>query len=133
MTVRSLPKRLAICLALFTSLLAILACNFGSSGGISKDIAGNYDVTGTNFDGSAYKGTVVIEKSGNGYTLAWETGPTSSTGAGTLSGDTFTVRWTDGENSGDVTYTLQADGSLVGTWTADGIDGQGTETLTPRH
>lgn len=55
------------------------------------------------------------------------------TGEGRFDGRVFTGRWqtADGSRSGAAVYTLQLDGSLSGTWTQNGLDGQGTETLTP--
>jgi hypothetical protein len=55
------------------------------------------------------------------------------TGTGSFDGTTFTVDWEMGTTtSGTATYELHADGLLIGTWTQDGEEGEGTETLTPR-
>lgn len=37
-----------------------------------------------------------------------------------------------GAIKGTVTYTYQSDGSLKGTWTQDGVNDIGSETLTPQ-
>ena len=98
-----------------------------------KDISGIYILKGTNFDGSGYTGEVRITKSNNIYNLVWSIGEQQAqTGTGEFNGTQLTGRWQEGNNSGDIIYTLQSDGSLTGIWTADGHDGQGTETLIPK-
>lgn len=121
--------------------LAALACGSSSStsGGSdsnqppAKDISGTYEVTGVNLDGNNYQGEVKLTSLGKTtYTMDWTIGSGTQSGTGTLSGNTLTADWTDGTHSGTVTYTLQSDGSLSGSWTQEGVDGKGTETLTPK-
>ncbi len=98
------------------------------------DITGIYTLRGTNFDGSAYAGEVTITKSDNTYNIIWSIGKQQSqTGTGTFDGTQLIARWQEGKNSGDAIYALQPDGSLIGIWTQDGHDGQGTETLIPKR
>ncbi|MGB6905642.1 MAG: caspase family protein [Methyloceanibacter sp.] len=85
---------------------------------------GSYSVEGKNADGSAYKGTVEIERQGKGYHLSWEVGSSNYEGKGTLAGNLLTVDW---GSSTPVVYALGLDGSLAGLWDA----GRGEETLTP--
>jgi hypothetical protein len=85
---------------------------------------GSYKVEGKNADGSAYQGTVEIERQGKGYHLSWEVGSSSYEGKGTLAGNLLTVDW---GSSTPVVYALGTDGSLTGLWDA----GMGEETLTP--
>jgi hypothetical protein len=85
---------------------------------------GSYRVEGKNADGSAYRGTVEIERQGKGYHLNWEVGSSSYEGKGTLAGNLLTVDW---GSSSPVVYALGKDGSLTGLWDA----GKGEETLTP--
>ena len=54
---------------------------------------GSYRVEGKNADGSAYQGTVEIERQGKGYHLSWEVGSSSYEGDGTLAGNLLTVDW----------------------------------------
>lgn len=119
--------------------LSALACGPAVSGAgatsapVGRDISGTYDVAGINLEGNRYKGVVVITHDGpNQYTLNWTIGVGTQAGTGTLNGDTLTATWADEVNSGDVTYTLQPDGSLSGDWTQKGKSGTGTETLTPQ-
>jgi len=97
------------------------------------NLAGTYSVAGTNPGNTgSYTGMATIAKDGEKYKMHWQVGTTYD-GVGTLSGNTFTAEWgTDKAHVGTVTYTLQKDGSLKGTW-YDARDPKnlGTETLTP--
>lgn len=107
-------------------LLAGLACSAGGGGG---DIAGTYNLAGTNPDGSTYSGTVEITLvEGATYTVTWNLPTQVFQGTGTLDGNTFTVD--DGEFI--TVYTVQPDGVLNGTWSSAGQEGTGTEVLTPQ-
>jgi hypothetical protein len=86
--------------------------------------AGNYDVSGKSFDGSAYSGTVAITGKADRYRLVWKVGSSTYKGTGRLSGNLLTVDW---GSSTPVVYALSADGTLAGLW--DG--GAGEEFLTP--
>ncbi len=85
---------------------------------------GTYKVEGKNADGSAYKGTVEMEKRGKGYHLSWQVGSSSYVGDGKLAGNLLTVEW---GSATPVVYALAENGSLTGLWDA----GKGEETLTP--
>ena len=76
---------------------------------------GSYKVEGKNADGSAYQGTVEIERQGKGYHLSWEVGSSSYEGKGTLAGNLLTVDW---GSSTPVVYALGTDGGLTGLWDA---------------
>ena len=98
------------------------------------NIAGTYWVKGTNPGGKgAYQGIATVIKSGDSYRIHWEVG-TIYDGVGKLNGGVLTVEWGNTkENVGTVTYNLQPDGSLKGTWfTARNPTDLGTETLTPK-
>ena len=98
------------------------------------NLAGTYWVQGTNPGGrGAYKGVATIVKAGDTYRVHWEVG-TVYEGIGKLNGNTFAVEWgTTKENVGTVTYTLQPDGTLKGTWfVAKNPSSLGTEILTPK-
>ncbi|MBI3764842.1 MAG: hypothetical protein HY260_23625 [Chloroflexi bacterium] len=101
--------------------------------GVEVDISGNYTVFGTNLSGAGYSGKATITRTTSGYSVRWTFGSEIESGTGTLVADTLSVRWqtSDGKRSGTATYTLQPDGTLSGTWTQDGVTGEGTETLTP--
>jgi hypothetical protein len=91
----------------------------------ADQIDGNYTLTGTNPNGTRYRGTVVIHGDGTNYRFIWliSNGDTF-TGTGILNGNTIVVDW--GQKD-PVIYTV-GNGVLYGTWAA----GRGTETLTRR-
>ncbi|PYS87018.1 MAG: hypothetical protein DMF70_01370, partial [Acidobacteria bacterium] len=75
------------------------------------DIAGKYNVTGTNPNGSAYKGELEVIKHGDVYQFRWS-GGASYDGVGVQLGDVIAVAFTTGENGkgcGVVDYTITDD------------------------
>ena len=89
-------------------------------------LEGDYNCTGTNPDGSGYRGTTTITPiSHNRYSLKWEIGTQTYTGTGALAGNTLTVDWDD---TWPVIYKVKVNGTLEGTWS----NGRATETLVPR-
>ena len=99
---------------------------------LAQDIGGRYSVNGTNFDGSRYGGTALIEvTSKTTCHITWETGSTA-TGICMRNGDSFAASYMMGNAVGLVIYEVQGDGSLEGLWTVAGQDGVGTEVLTPQ-
>jgi hypothetical protein len=89
-------------------------------------IEGEYDVTGTNTDGKEYKGKLAVNKSGAGYTFAWDAGGTFA-GFGITTGDKVAVGL-GGKKCGFVAYELKGDGTLEGKWGGQGNTSFGTET-----
>jgi hypothetical protein len=109
---------------------AMLTAGFAAAAS-AQSIGGNYDVHGTNFDGSRYEGTAVITRSSDSTCrIHWQTGSTSD-GICMLAGKSFAAAYSMGKNVGLVVYELQPDGSLKGYWTIADQSGSGTETLTP--
>ncbi len=90
-------------------------------------LVGTYRVTGTNPDGSSYRGTLTIEAQGETYSLIWEVGNTLTTGVGLRQGDVLSGGW----DCGVVTYQIQGDGSLEGVWALCGERHIGTERAVP--
>ncbi|MDA8425696.1 MAG: hypothetical protein M0Z80_06120 [Treponema sp.] len=97
----------------------------GSPAGNPGGIGGTYRATGTNPDGSAYRGTCVVGLNADGtYSFVWEVGGTSYVGVGRLKDGIMTVDWGD---ASPVIYQVQRGGKvLVGTWS----DGKATETIS---
>ena len=91
----------------------------------TSGIGGTYTATGTNPDGSAYRGSCVVALRPDGsYSFSWAIGESTSAGVGTLEKGVLTVDWGD---DSPVIYQVQKDGTtLVGTW----ADGDATEKLT---
>jgi hypothetical protein len=85
---------------------------------------GNYRVQGTNPDGSPYRGTLTLERSGPLYLVRWKIGKDTYEGQGTLNGNTLTVDWGQPD---PVIYQVMNDGTLEGTWAR----GKAKESLIP--
>jgi len=98
----------------------------------AQGVGGEYQVKGTNFDGSPYSGTASITPSSNSTCrIEWKTGSTTSSGFCMLSGSALAAAYKLNDSVGLVLYELQSDGSLKGIWTIADKSGAGTETLTP--
>ena len=97
----------------------------------AQTVGGQYQVSGTNPNGSRYQGTATITPSSDSTCrIVWHTGSTS-TGICMLAGKAFAASYVLGGKVGLVVYELQADGSLKGVWTMADQPGSGTEVLTP--
>lgn len=111
------------------------------------DPTGTYNVVGRNADnGSTYKGTVEVSRTGATYKIVWDIGGKKSIGtglgshfenAGTIvtgpaSGkDTgLSVGYLNKDSFGIATYYLQADGSWSGVWAYGGSQHTTSETWT---
>ena len=95
----------------------------------ARDIAGNYNVTGSNPDGGAYKGTLEIIPHGDVYQFRWNAG-TQYDGVGVANGTVVAVAFANGPNGkgcGVVDYEIRGDGALDGKWGYWGVSEAGTE------
>ncbi len=90
------------------------------------DLAGEYDVTGTNTGGGSYTGTLKTAKDGEGYTFEWNTGNVDK-GFGIRQGDTASVG-IGGPDCAFVSYEIKPDGTLEGKWGGRSSKTFGTET-----
>jgi hypothetical protein len=96
------------------------------------DIAGKYNVVGSNPDGGAYKGTLEVISHGDVYQFRWNAG-TQYDGVGVTNGDVVAVAFANGANGkgcGVVDYEIGSDGTLDGKWGYWGVDQAGTENAT---
>jgi len=96
---------------------------------LAADIAGEYTVTGTNENGSLYKGTLSVIRHGDVYQFRWSAGPQYD-GIGIPNGGVIAVAFTQGANGkgcGVVSYQILADGTLDGAWGYWGVNERGTE------
>lgn len=89
------------------------------------DLAGKYDVTGTNSGGGDYKGTLGVKKDGDGYEFEWNTGAVAK-GFGIRQGNTASIG-IGGQQCGFVSYEVKPDGTLEGKWGGQGTKKFGTE------
>lgn len=98
----------------------------------AQDIGGAYLVQGTGFDGAAYGGNARITLTSD-YTcrIEWNTGGQLSSGICMRQGNVFSAAYMIEGRVGMIIYTLNPDGSMQGTWTVDGVNAVGSESLYP--
>ena len=108
---------------LFPLALSLLALGAAAPG--HADLAGSYDVTGTNPDESAYGGTLLVAARGPVYQFSWATG-NDYEGVGLQGNDAVAVGY-GGEGCGAVIYRVGGDGTLHGRWALYGTEAVGTE------
>lgn len=96
------------------------------------NIAGKYNITGSNPTGSNYKGTLEVIAHGDVYQFRWNAGAQYD-GVGIQNGNIVAVSYTTGENGqgcGVVDYDIKGDGALEGKWGYWGVNEAGTENAT---
>jgi hypothetical protein len=122
---------------LFATTLAAAALFGGTPLALAaSDVGGSYQVNGTNFDGSKYKGTAKITiTSKTTCNIEWKTGGgSSSVGICMRNDDSFSAAYKMKDGAvGLIIYKMLDDGTMEGVWTLSGMDGAGTEVLTPAH
>lgn len=100
----------------------------------NKDIAGNYDATGSNPNGgSPYKASLVVTPRDDVYQFSWDSGGNKYDGVGVVTDSTVAVSYTDGPNGkgcGVVLYKIGADGSLDGRSGYWGVNSAESEKAT---
>ena len=96
----------------------------------APDIAGSYNVNGTNPEGGQYKGVLEVIKHGDVYQFRWNAG-SQYDGVGVQNGKVIAVAFangSDGKGCGVVDYDIANDGSLNGKWGYWGTNEAGTES-----
>lgn len=96
------------------------------------DIAGKYNVAGSNPDGATYKGTLEIIPRGDVYQFRWNAG-TQYDGVGVANANVVAVAFANGANGkgcGVIDYNIQGDGALDGKWGNWGVNEAGSEKAT---
>jgi hypothetical protein len=130
--------------------LVISACALIAAPSLAlADPSGTYNLVGRNADnGSTYKGTVEVSRTGATHKVVWLIGGKKSIGTGLGShfknGDTIvtgpasdddtglSVGYINKDSFGIATYYLQRDGSWSGVWTYGGSQHTTSETWTPQ-
>jgi hypothetical protein len=98
----------------------------------APDVAGKYNIVGTNPDGASYKGTLEVIARGDVYQFRWNAG-SQYDGVGVQNGNIVAVAYTTGTNGkgcGVVDYDIRSDGTLDGKWGYWGTNEAGTEAAT---
>jgi hypothetical protein len=86
------------------------------------NLAGLYQVTGFNPNGSAYRGMVAVTQKGGEFAFKWWIGTQIFSGSGHFAGRMLVVNWGD---KTPVVYSFGKEGALNGEW----ADGTATERL----
>jgi hypothetical protein len=112
---------------------ALLATCLCSGTAFAQSIGGQYQVIGTNINGSTYAGEATVSlTSETTCEITWKTGSTTSVGICMRNDDAFSAAYKMDDGSvGLVIYKVAADGSMDGLWTIAGNGGDGTEKLVP--
>lgn len=82
----------------------------------TANIAGKYNITGSNPNGTPYRGTLEVLAHGDVYQFRWVAGRQYD-GVGVVNGDVVAVAFADGPNGrgcGVINYVIRGDGSLLG-------------------
>jgi hypothetical protein len=98
----------------------------------APNIAGKYNVVGSNPNGGNYKGTLEVIARGDVYQFRWNAGAEYD-GVGIQNGNVVAVAYTTGSNGqgcGVVDYDIKDDGALDGKWGYWGTNEAGTESAT---
>ncbi len=90
------------------------------------DLAGAYQVSGRNPDGSAYQGELNVIRRGEVYQFSWKI-PSELEGVGVQQGNAVTVGW-GGQTCGVAQYVVESTGNLRGAFGAFGQNYLGRET-----
>ena len=94
------------------------------------DPSGTYDVKGTELDGTAYHGTLVISKSGDVYELAYTFDDGTTQEGSAVGDDSFLAYGYGDEEELGVGLMTAKGGNWEGIWTHVGADKMSTETWT---
>ncbi|MGI9596181.1 MAG: hypothetical protein ACR2QK_08475 [Acidimicrobiales bacterium] len=123
-------------------LIMLYACALPGDLAVGRDddgdLPGIYTVNGIDPIGTEYSGTIVIKATDTAdrFDVEWIVTGAIQVGIGVRDGDRLVVTWTEvtsatDDGTGPITYAIQADGKLVGTWYADGFDVPGSERVFP--
>jgi hypothetical protein len=96
------------------------------------DPSGKYAVEGKGPDGSTYKGSATITKTGDTYKVVWVIGSDKFIGTAVGDDDFFAVGYKSGNDSGIAVYGREGKASWKGVWTYSGGTKIGSELLTPQ-
>lgn len=109
------------------TLLVAVALLCSSALAFAADPAGSYSVSGTNpGNGSSYRGSVTVSRTGNTYRVIWVVGGTRYTGTGIGNREGLAVSYRSGNSTGLALYGSDG-GNWQGVWTYAGGHDLGTE------
>jgi hypothetical protein len=86
------------------------------AGAAGAQFTGQYRVEGENPDGSTYKGTAQIEKTGDTWKVTWNIGGTRFVGTGIGTDEAIAIGYRSGSDTGIALLAKQGD-QYVAAWT----------------
>lgn len=92
---------------------------------------GNYDVSGSNPDGSAYSGSVTVQKNGDTYTVTWSVGDKRYNGTGIGNDEFIAVSYESSGETGLALYSAEKE-NWKGIWSYAGGSRLGKELWTKK-
>lgn len=117
--------------------LLLAGCAFPQQGTDTPgEVGGTYYVNGTDALEKEYGGQLIITPSSDSYDMQWIITGVIQMGVGEFDGTTLEGSWRTIEPEtmqtfGTFTFEIQDDGSLIGSRTTDGWDGEGYEEAFP--
>jgi hypothetical protein len=115
---------------LFLAALLAPALSWGAASPAAAQRSGVYEVTGTNLDGSEYRGQMEIQQVGTStFHILWNIGGQLIEGVGMVSGLTFVTAFSAAERTGLGIYEIRPGDVMEGSWTIVGANTNGTETV----
>lgn len=119
---------LAPALFLGTALPVLL----GAAAPAAAQRSGLYEVTGTNLDGSSYRGLMELQQVGHStFHIMWNIGGQLIEGVGMASGLTFVTAFSAADRTGLGVYEIRPGNVMEGSWTIVGAQTNGTEQVRP--
>jgi len=114
-------------IAALSTVAFLVGCNAALA-----DPVGRYDCEGTNpGKDTGYKCTVVVERTGDTYSVSWKIGSDSFAGTGIGNKDFIAVSYTSGNQTGLALYAPDGN-NWQGVWTYAGGRRMGTERWVRR-
>lgn len=98
-----------------------------------ENVAGTYDVAGTNPDGTAYKGKLTLTAKNGYYEAVWTLGNGSQRGIALYQDGDLVIAYGDKPVYGVALYGETSDGGWAGSWATAGAPKAGTEVLAPKQ
>lgn len=114
--------------------IVLMITAFGAVAAEGINPAGTYSLTGTDPDGTAYKGVVTVTKQGDHFLLSFkEEGAAGEySGVGLVSDNEFAVAAVAEKKNSISILTPAKEGGFTAVWAWQGTKGLGKETWVPK-
>ena len=125
-----------VTVAVVVMLAFLMAPNTSSVDDDGDPWTGRWLINGVSAQDTEYSGSLTILRSGAGYELQWLVTGDIALGEGRIVGNRLESTWAStaaigGEATGTASFFLEADGTISGSRSIDGVDGSGSESGEP--